>query len=445
MKRFGLIDKLEKELKEIQNLLNTVEIEKKFYEPDNFIKNNCGVLCSESCDLKFNKSLNKFGQKVNRIYQRINDLKTDIFYYTDGKKYKDKNKNRLLFLIEKIDKYISEIEQITNRKAYEYNFNFNEIKARGDFYKGKLIDLKQQIQNAINNDNFYLYSKYINEGITSKTIDIFKEFKETFKELDKDYFIILKDKKVEYKAVFTIYSWDDYQDYPVEHSLTKEIKLSEELYKIIRSFFEETKGEKELCKGKVYSVKCYIGDTELKNIVSELLTQVSYGDTDYELYVEDIYPIYYHLYELVSSDGMKETKWVEVDKRTFDTFKEINTVIMAKPIGYFEDQIKVSPKEIYQSVVNNPYYVNAQNRDINTVIWIIRNRLPEVVLPDTRYPEDFKRSRRYDYYSSKNVLMDYAKKYGLDKEKLKVYREKRRTDEFLTGSSSGTGGTGLKI
>ncbi len=249
----------------------------------------------------------------------------------------------------------------------------------------------------------------------------------------------MKDKKIEYKVVFSIYSWDDYQDYPVEHSFIKEVKVSSNLYKLLEQFFKKTKGEKPLCLGKVYSVRCYINSIELKNIVSALLTQVSYGDTDYELYIDDIFPLYYHLYEIVSSNGKKETKWVEVDKRTFNTFKEINTVIMAKPLGYFEDQIKIEPKEIYNSILNNPYYSNPTNPDIYPILWIIRNRLPEITLPDKNYPEDFRKNRMLDYYSRKKVLEDYAKKYGLDKNKLEEYKKQRELENF-TSTPYTTGG-----
>ncbi len=438
LKKFGIYKEIKDSIEETEKLINKIKKQKNFYEPSTFSKENCSLIfCSKSCDEIYNEHLIKLSHIVDKINSKINNIKQTLFYYNDGKKNIRRYENKLKELIKKVDGYVKYIEEYTTQKAIQYNFNYKEIIDRGSFYKNKLLEIKKKILEAIDDENFYLFSKFINEGIKSKVLGIYTEYRDTFKELDKDYFVVLKDKKVEYKVILSLYSWDDYQDYPTEHTLTVELKAPKQLYEKLENFYKNTGGEKPICSGKIYSPTCYISDENLKMTINWLINHIRYSDTDFEVYIEEIYPVYYHLYEIVSSNGKKETKWVEVDKRIFETFKELNTVIMAKPLGYFEDQIKIEPKDIYNSVINNPYYSNVNNPDIYPIIWIIRNRLPEITLPDKNYPEDLKRDRMLDYYSKKKVLEDYAKKYGLDKKKLEEYKKDRELD---SSSSTSTGG-----
>jgi len=257
---------------------------------------------------------------------------------------------------------------------------------------------------------------------------------------------LLKDKKVIYKAIFSVYSWDDYLDYPEEHSFYKEINISEELFKRLVNFMKKTKGDVYLCKGKNYTVVCKIEDNELYQILERyILPSIPVGDNTFEVYLEDIYPVYYHLYEITGLKTPKKVEWVEVDERTFNTFRYLNTVVMAKPLGYFEDQILIKPKEIYTKVLNNPYYSGTiTNPDLLPILYIIRYRLPEIILPDPNYPNDYKKGKLLDYYSRKKVLEDYAKKYGLDKQKIEEYKIERRVEKFgrSLGSTYRGGGYG---
>ncbi len=440
LKNFGIYKEIKDSIEETEKLIDEIEKQKDFYEPSTFSRKNCSLLfCSKSCDEIYSEHLVKLTHTVDKINSKINNIRQTLFYYKDGKKNIRKYETELKELIKKVDDYIKYIENYTNQKATQYNFNYKEIVDRGSFYKNKLLEIKKKILKAIDDENFYLFSKFINEGIKSKVLGIYTEYRDTFKELDKDYFVVLKNKKVEYKVILSLYSWDDYQDYPTEHTLTAELKVPKQLYEKMENFYKNTGGEKPICSGKIYSPICYISDRNLEVAVNWLINRINYSDTDFEVYIEEIYPIYYHLYEIVSSNGTKETKWVEVDKRTFETFKELNTVVIAKPLGYFEDQIKIEPKDIYNSVINNPYYSNINNPDIYPILWIIRNRLPEISLPDKNYPEDFRKNRMLDYYSRKKVLEDYAKKYGLDKKKLEEYKKEGYTGSTVSTSSGGRG------
>jgi len=229
--KFGLDKILEKRFKQLEEKIKQLESEKSIYDPNRFSSEKCNLFCENSCDYKYSVALNKFKTKVNSVNTEIESIKQDIFYYKDGKKNKEKYKQELLEDIAKIDSTVDKIQKITEQKALEYNFNYKEITDRGKFYQDKLFKIKNSIKSALSNDNFYLFSKFINEGIGAEILSIFREFKETFKELDKDYFVVLRDKKIIYKAVFSVYSWNDYVDYPEEHSFYKEINISDELFK----------------------------------------------------------------------------------------------------------------------------------------------------------------------------------------------------------------------
>ena len=442
LKKFGLIEALDKKIKEIKVRLKNINRDK--YNPTKFASENCELFCSEDCSSKYYRVLIDLKHRINEIDQDIRDIRNSVFYYKDGKKNKELYEKELEKKLKIIDNYVQQIENLTKEKAYQYNFNYKEITERGNFYKNKLLGIKKSIENAIKEENFYLYSKFVNEGIGNQILTVFKEFKTTFSELDRDYFVILKDKKINYRVYFEMYSWNDRVDYPEEHTLAFYADLPKELFDKLNIFLKKTNGEKYLCKGNFYHnyISCFINDNYLYEFLKQILNRSFYPDTDFEIYISDAYVVYYHLYELVGKDMKKETKWVEVDEKTFNTFKELNTVVMAKPLGYFEDQIVIEPKEIYNKVLNNPYYINTTDNNIAYVLWIIRNKLPYLSLPDPKYPDELRKYKRYEYFSSKKILSDYAKKYGLDKNILNRYKveEEKKQDYFYPRYGSGTGG-----
>lgn len=180
-----------------------------------------------------------------------------------------------------------------------------------------------------------------------------------------------------------------------------------------------------------------------------MYSRFSYGINSCELYIDDLYKRYYHLYLFKSKNLsalpiLHNPKWVEVDEETYNTFKKKYVIVMAKPLGYFEDQAKLNPPEISKAVVGNSNYGYYSGG-----VWHFypNYRYLGEVLTDPYYKrplprdiESIKKDRIIDYYTGKTVLSDYAKKYGLDKEVQKRKAEERSLR--ARGSSYRGGGYG---
>jgi len=479
-KSWGVKKEIEKIEKNVEKELNNVKkLLPYLADPSKYQEENCSQFClneENSCNNKFSKLVENSQKKYRKLAKDVSEIERKINIFQSAIRNKEKLKIIFERLIIDIDQKIAFMERVINEYKAKYPFNAKEIEKRGRFYIEKLQKEKELIKKYLTEGNFYKLMEYcysnsqivLEECIQKKakqkadkfisqnknkgeTIDceayknnldkscymkvatIFKEFIETFKELDKEFFVILLDKKAVYKAKFSVYSWNDNYDYPVEHSITGEYQISEDLYNLLVQFIQTYGWDVWVCKYHGY-LDCRISDRELYEIAKDMFNKayaMTY-DTTFELYVEDLYKAFYHLY-LYKGDLQNiqpNPRWVEVDEETYRLFNEKNKIVMVKPKGYFGDQMFIKPADIYKSLKGNPAYGYYDNG-----VW---HWLPYYIFL-SRYLDDLYYSRQREippymkdkildnYYNRKKILREYAKKYGLcaDPE----CKERKKADE----------------
>ncbi len=458
--------------KEINEKLQTISInlkklkKMKIYleNPSKFQEEKCSKFCipeeKNGCEYKYRKFLIEVGSYLKEIRKNEKEAKDIFNIYEFSLKNKEKLKILFFRLVIDIDQKIDFMRKLISDYAKKYPFNRDEIEKRGKFYIERLEKEKNLIKKYLNSGNYYQLAKYCIDNAENKMLDciknknidingnytntpniereckliekldfnskcylkiatIFSEFTNVFKELDKDFFVILLNKKIEYKAKFGFYTWDDYVDYPIEHYTTAEVKISEGLYNLLQNFLNSNGWEIPICIYKG-GLSCRVLDTELSSLIYTILNKVLIENNDNaaEVYLEDLYKVYYHLY-LYKGDlyNIKPNpKWVEVDEKTYKLFDQTNRIVMVKPKGYFTDQMFLEPKEIYNSLVGNKMYGYYQNG-----VWhwlpmylFISQFLDRIYYSQNKQvPPYIKDEILGKYLERKKVLKDYAKKYGL--------------------------------
>jgi len=469
LEKFGIegeINKLERDIKirlenvnKYINYLNDIE---KFKE--NFCNKVICISESDTCNYKFEQLLRRTKGDLEKVEEYLYKLEKVLFQF----KFAVENGDLLIESVkEALNKMIenySEMERTISKYARLYPFNKDEIEKRGKFYLNKLKGEIDLLKKYIDKGNLYKLADYCKvweyrkiienkcngknlkklvEGDSSqnKKLDnckdikidilniclakantIYNEFKKTFEELDKDFFVILLDKKAEYVAVFSVYSWDDLRDYPVEYSTTYKVEIEEDLYKILEYFVKKYGYENWLCRYK-YGGKliCKMSNSKIKNLASYFINNSRNFGNAYEIYVEDLYKVFYHKYEFKGNlyNEPQNVKWIEVDENTYKLFNRKNRIIMVKPKGYFGDQVIVKPDKIYSSLIGNKIYGYYDNNGIwhwLPMYLFLMNYLDRYYYTKRKeIPPYIKDEILRNYYSNKDVLREYAKKHGLCK------------------------------
>ncbi|MEO2068381.1 MAG: hypothetical protein ABGX27_02600 [Desulfurobacteriaceae bacterium] len=283
--------------------------------------------------------------------------------YTENRKTLEK---QLSEVETRADETLGEIDSIMKKYAKKYAFNSKEIERKGQEYikkvnsmKEKVKTIRQEIEKFLKVD-IPLHPSTSTAPTLAQLEGIFKTFKEEFSELDKDFFVVLEGKRKEYRGVFTIYYWDESSERDNTEAKNFEKSLSERLYNLLRSIISRsTSNDVAICTHR----NCVIRETELRNIAETAFEKFKrWRDDSYELYVDDIYPVYFHLYKIIEGNTT-ETKWVEVDKKEWEAYPKEGVIISAKPIGYFREQIISESKKIYSAFVGNPNYGHYVNND----------------------------------------------------------------------------------
>ena len=479
-KRVGAEEEFNKVDKNLKTLIEKINKYADYLKnPDKFKDKYCGSFCvkdSDTCNYKYELLLKRAKEDLERADNYLTEMEKILFNF----KISVEKRDLLMDIITTLLKDIQQKSQIMERTIVEYirkyPFNKDEIAKRGKFYLEKIQKEKELIEKALRENNFYKLVKYCKlwefkrelelkclekniqkfvenkkgdkttdcetlkidliKACSSKINTIYNEFKKTFEELDKDFFVILLDKKAEYVAVFSVYSWDDNRDYPTEHAKIYKVKIPESLFRDLENFVKSYGYENWVCRYRYGGyLECRISNPYLREIVQYIVqNNPFYYDNTFEIYIEDLYKAFYHKYAFKGNlyKDSPQVKWVEVDEETYRLFNEKNKIVMVKPKGYFGDQMIIKPNKIYSSLVGNQHYGYYDNQGIwhwLPMYLFLMNYLDRYYYGQPRnIPSEYKDEVLRDYYSRKKILREYAKKHGLCK-----------NGECDKGRASGTG------
>jgi len=427
---------------------------------DNPTKHNSIPIYCEDLAKAYYSSLSSELDTLNQQLKHIeNKLKTIKHVAQHYQQYRDEVVKESKELIQIIDSHLNDMKKIYQTKVKQYSFNKDAITKAYESYKQQLESLKKQLQEFVKYPSKGISYKYIRHCFPNKeTIDkIYKDFLRKFAELDKDYHVELLEKKYEYSMTLGLYIWDSCDDWAVTHSYYKTFVIRNpdkiSLLKQMTPTIDSRDG-----------YVCYVangwGGWYFRCIsdffmpyAKEMIKLSEYmGDDEGQIYVEDMQPVYYHHYKIVTitTDNGKpvktktEDKWVEVDEDEWNAYPAY-VVSFAKPIGYFMDQGTSDPKRIYERYTHNPYYAGLMHdsyHNSGSSFWetygqyvflrdlLFGNRDKYVVI-DKRYDySDFKERWEESFYKDKPKPSYYGGRF----------RSIRGASSRFRGGSFGGGG-----
>ena len=307
--------------------------------------------------IKLNKQFNKENEVFKSWVKRLQTVET---------RYKGM-KSRMLSDVDYAEYEIKnaevELDKLENHYEKKYAFNKTAIEKKADFYRKELKKLKEKIKYIkADPDRFLNYDFIIKREywVTPYIVkQIKKEIESVFGELDKEKFVILKGKKVEYHAVFSIYYWDSWDDWDNTAVRKFDVVLPKSEYdKLVYFVTKEDGWNRRFCSD---TWGCYY--KEFNDLARAMFKRVSrVGDDSFEIYIENLYPAYYHTY-LIIENGSQKMKTEQVDEDEWKAYPKIGMLVIAKPRGYFSDQIDPNPINLDKYFLGNPIYGHEVRRN----------------------------------------------------------------------------------
>jgi hypothetical protein len=246
------------------------------------------------------------------------------------------------------------------------------------------------------------YNAFINLYNKTKIEDDFplslvKDYQRMLEQLDLSYSKVLKGMNESHSVLMGSMSWDNYYDYPTEHTQKYAyVEVSHAQQAQIISHFGS---------GSTYSTSS-LQDSKLLNLATKGQSARSNnfpsGDDDADVWIEDSESEYTHEY-IVIIDGKSSEIEESVTRAMYLKYKgSVGKEIFSKPYGYFEDEAFDEPVKVGESFVGNPAYgkwVKDSSTGIDAWQWIAGYMVLDSLLGGNRYDRGSYNNRR-SYYSS---------------------------------------------
>ena len=150
---------------------------------------------------------------------------------------------------------------------------------------------------------------------------------------------VLSDMKIEYFVVIGRVGWDNYYDYPTEHTYKyRPRKVSAGTYEYFSKLPPDTVPAK---LGGWGGYKIKINKSHWDQLRINPQERWWSGDDEAEFWIEDAYPVAYHKYTIIQDGRKGMTDWVELDdiEEYYDREEDLGMEIVSKPRGMFEDEV----------------------------------------------------------------------------------------------------------
>lgn len=190
-----------------------------------------------------------------------------------------------------------------------------------------------------------------------------EEYLAQLESLYKDYTLILRDMKTEYRVRVARTSWDNYYDFPREYvHQYPDVPISKADYEYLVKLPQgESKGAQGYLARRSTSwggsANVFIDASVWNRFNINMDTAWVRGDDEAMFWIEDLYPVYFHRYDKVSGSNRIEGGWEEVDESEYGLYADsFGMAIESKPIGAFADEAINEPVPAGMAMVGNDRY-----------------------------------------------------------------------------------------
>jgi len=164
-------------------------------------------------------------------------------------------------------------------------------------------------------------------------------FRKKMKGLYHSYKKVLSDMKIEYFVVIGRVSWDNYYDWPTEHTyMYRPRRVSAGVYDYLSKLPPDTVPAR-LGGWGGYSVK--INKSSWNQLRINPQERWPSRDDEAEFWIEEAFPVGYHKYTIIQGGRKTVTGWEELDDldEYYDREEDLGMEIVSKPQGMFEDEV----------------------------------------------------------------------------------------------------------
>lgn len=254
-------------------------------------------------------------------------------------------------------KYPHQVKRLNEMKAQLETFDakYGEVIA---FYSQKEMPLDIESYVAIKG----VYDRYELDGVTPHTTA--RKYKEMVDKLDETYVKVLIEDEEQHSVKIAGVTWDNYYDYPTEHSMSfPYVNVSR---KAKLSIMGEFGSGRQLYESAAKS------NLNLRIATKNGIATAKWdsGDDEGEFWVEDDESEYTHLYQIITGDEKIE---VEEDVSLEVFVKHQNSkgkAILSKPLGAFEDEVIDMVTEPGLAFVGNSHYGSWQQSSSGGSMWV---------------------------------------------------------------------------
>ncbi len=267
-------------------------------------------------------------------------------------------------------------------------------------------------------------------------------------QLSTSYTKRLIDMKVEYQVQVGRTSWDDYADWPTEHThLYKAKPVDESTYEYFADWPDEPIATYGIGWGTDFVLKVHTDQWQkLKINHAESMPR---GDDEAEYWVADgTKARYYHKYLIITGvNNQEETGWKEVSEAEFDKYEQaMGMDIVSKPIGMYEEDKVTSPTPPNMAMVGNPEYGQWRQGSDGTSFWEFYGQymfINALLGNDRYYRSDYddwhgNYRNRGGYYSSYDGRRSYGT-YSSQTQKQYANRTWAKSGEYKARSANAGG------
>jgi hypothetical protein len=209
------------------------------------------------------------------------------------------------------------------------------------------------------------YSKYQKMGIDKGVpLQVAIDYQRMIDQLDDTYTKVLKGMSESHSVKLSIVSWDNYYDYPTEHSY--QFPYVEVSYPNLQLILSRYQNEAEMSRNQVLS------DGTISLATGGRMTEKEWerGDDYASVWVEDYESEYTHEYTIVVNGESTEVQ----ESVTRDVYvknkKNTGKSILSKPYGYFEDEVVDMATEPGMAFVGNSNYGSWQRNSGGSFVWL---------------------------------------------------------------------------
>ncbi|MFK5984539.1 MAG: hypothetical protein QM479_03790 [Pseudomonadota bacterium] len=288
--------------------------------------------------IKINRLLLKSQNEAKQASQRANflvDAKTNA-----PQQFAQAQKN-----IIKIDGLMADAANIIIKPAADYPAKKTDIKER----YGKLDKQREKAHSSLSmaageldkvaekKANYAIYAdniKSVSDTLKQLTGAV-PALDKTLKQLYRSYSKTLVDMGINYHVQLGRTSWDNYYDYPTEHTKFFNSKVAKD----VATYFDKLADGKVAWVNQRGSLRIYIDKRMWSALKIVPNSGWSSGDDEGEFWVNNIILKYYHKYIINENQSQKSTEWQAVKENYFlQNEKNLGMTIISKPYGMYEDE-----------------------------------------------------------------------------------------------------------